>query len=174
MPASARARTGSTPISPANALQGVGERLPALRKHAAYHPLEQCGVLQLEGGRPEAEADERRAHVRRRPKRPWRNREQPGDVCAPLHQHAQHAVLRRSGLCDDAVGDFALEHQRRIRDRAPRLAVRAVETGSATRCCREDCRRRVSAYQVVGSARVDVEVEHVAGHDRRVRREASA
>ncbi len=151
MPAAARTAAGRAPNLVRERPKRVGERLSTLRKHAADHPLEECRICQLERGRPEGEADQGRSHIRRRPERAGRDRQQPGDVGTPLNEHAQDTELRRSRLAvmRSATSRCSISVASAI---GAATRARGDETESATRCCKADCRPHESAHRSRGRA----------------------
>ena len=103
MPASRSAPCGHAGRSLGKRPQALLERLAPLSEDAAHQPLESGGIRYLDLRRPERQPNQGRGHLRRRAKGARRQREQPRDRRFPLHQHAQHAVVRRAWLrprCD--------------------------------------------------------------------------
>ena len=94
--------------------QGVCERLSAPRENGLDDRGEDGRVSDRRVGRMKAQADERRKNLGRRPKCTRRQLQDQIDIGRMADQDAEHAVLPASRCSDEAVGDLALKHDRRV------------------------------------------------------------
>ena len=82
-------------------------------------------------GRAEAEPDDGRMHLGRRPKRSGRKAQDPFDIGQQLDLDRHRAVVGAARGGQQPVGDLALQHQRRVAKQAPVLG--AVEKAKQDR-----------------------------------------
>ena len=167
-PAAAMARRGSTARSSAKDLTAFRRVLRRWVKIVRTIRSNMASSFSVHDWIAELEPEHRRMDLRDRPECPGRQGQQPAHGGAKLDEDRQRSVVLRAGRSLDAVGHFALDHQRRVNQPAA-VTARPQEL-------EDDWRGHVVGQvaghpEVAAGGREQVEVEEILLDERDVRRQ---
>ncbi len=144
------------PRASAKRPQRVGERLPPLREHRPDHRLERALVPQRDRRAAEREPDDRRVHLRRRPERAGRQRQEP-------RTSAWSWTKIESGRSPSCPGDAS------IRSATSRWTISVAScSAAASRRAREQLQAGSATDDVVGQVAGDAERTASAASEREI------